>query len=229
VRWAWIFLALVPALVNAQEVARLFGRPVSAAEVKMAGQASAATGARNLRELVAKDALARFVAANRLQATAQEIAAYSAWSEEFRKQDEVRRAPKLVEIEAELKEPKTEAHRREQLTQHRDVLLNARKHDAERPAVGTGTSAPQAMWIELYKVKKALYEKYGGRVGITKWGPDPVGAMETLLREHEKRGELVILDKALAEEFWGALAKEPRFLAKPEQIDFTYYWLKPPK
>ena len=221
-------LALASSGVFAQDVAVVFGKPVTAAELKWQPGEPPAQAAKQLRERVLTDAFSRFVTANRLQATPEDLAAYSRWEAEFRRVDLKRRADRLEELERELKAPNLEARKREQFAKERDVLLQLRKYDAERPAPQAAGTA-QAWWIEGYKAKKALYEKYGGRVGITKWGPDPVGATEALLQEHEKRGDFAIADAVLAKEFWDALAREPRFLAKPEQIDFTYYWLKPVK
>ena len=210
---------LFAAAAQAGEVARLFGRPVTAEELKWRPGEPPAQAARQLRELALKEAGARFIAANKLQATAEEIAAYGHWEAEFQRQDQQRRAARLAQLET-VSAP-TEAERNEL-----DVLRRLAKHDAERPPASTRV---HGWWIEGYKLKKALYEKYGGRVGITKFGPDPVGATEALLREHERRGDLAITDAALNSEFWAALAREPRMPAtQPEHLDFTYYWLKPP-
>jgi hypothetical protein len=159
------------------------------------------------------------MAANDLKATPEEIAAYGRWEAAFQLQDRERRAARLAQLEKA--SAPSEAERQEL-----DVLRQLAKHDANRPAPSTQV---HGWWIEGYKLKKALYEKYGGRVGITKWGPDPVGATEALLREHEKRGDLAIFDVALAREFWDSLEREPRMPAtRPEHLDFTYFWLKPP-
>ena len=84
-----------------------------------------------------------------------------------------------------------------------------------------------SQWITGFKANKALYEKYGGRVGLTKFGPEPIGAIEALLRERARSGDLVIADAALAKEFWSWYASQPRRVARPEEIDFTHYWLRP--
>lgn len=209
---------LVASAAHADELARVFGKPVSAADLKWSPGEPPTQAARTLRELALKEAGTRFIAANGLKATPEEIAAYGRWEADFQRREQARRASRLAELERA--SGPSEAERSE-----REVLRQLARHDANRPPP---SSQVHGWWIEGYKLKKALYEKYGGRVGITKWGPDPVGATEALLREHEKRGELKIADPALAKEFWDSLGREPRFLAKPEQIDFTYYWLKPP-
>lgn len=189
----FLLLLLFPALAWGQEVARVFGVPVTAEEVRLTDEKSVPQAARMLKDRVLRDALPRFVAAHNLKPTAEEVAQYQSWEAEFR-----RRNP-----------PPPNANRPEI-----DPAVSARVH---------------AQWIEIYKIRKALHDKFGGRVGITKFGPDPAGATEALLREHEKKGELQIVHPALAREFWDQLAREPRMPAsKPEHSDFTYYWLKPP-
>ena len=209
---------LLSAFAQAGEVARVFGKPITAEDLKWSVGEPPASAARQLRELALKEAGSRFIAANRLQATPEEIATYGRWEAQFQRQEAERRAARLAELEKA--GAPSDAERKEL-----DVLRQLAKHDANRPPPSTQV---HGWWIEGYKLKKALYEKYGGRVGITKWGPDPAGATEALLREHEKRGDLKIVDAVLAKEFWDSLAREPRFAAKPDQIDFTYYWLKPP-
>ena len=101
---------------------------------------------------------------------------------------------------------------------------------ADREAASRDPGSRQRVWspwITSFKANRALYETYGGRVGLTKFGPEPIGALETLLREREKAGALRIFDEALAREFWAWYAVQPRRPAKPGEIDFTYYWLKP--
>jgi len=219
---ALLLALLLPCAAWAQEVARVFGTPVTAAQVNWKAGEPPAQAARQLRELVLKEVTPRFIAQHKLEATPEEVAAYARWEAEFKRGDEQRRRTRLEQLERELAAGSADPKKREE----RDLLLRLRNFDGQLPP-----PSPQvhAWWIEAFKLKKALYEKYGGRVGITKWGPDPVGATEALLREHERRGELVILEAALAREFWESLAREPRMPAtKPEHIDFTYFWLKPP-
>ena len=114
---------------------------------------------------------------------------------------------------------------------HEEFQRRQGRADAGRPVTEAQAASRKrvwTLWITGFKANKALYEKYGGRVGLTKFGPEPIGALETLLRGREKAGALRIFDEALAREFWAWYAVQPRRLAKPEEIDFTFYWLKPP-
>jgi hypothetical protein len=213
-------------------VANVFGKPVTASDLKWAvGEKDTVKAAGELRQRTQQEAMHRFIAENRIAATDEDIAAYEKYDAEFRRDDRERRAKGILQTEAELKQHGLSRQHRANLERRLETLRKAAKYDAERDAIQPGTEERRRVWgpwIAGYKARKALYEKYGGRVGISKWGPDPVGATERLLREHEKRKEIEIVDVALAKEFWGWYASQPRFLAPDDQIDFTYYWLKPP-
>jgi hypothetical protein len=213
-------------------VAEVFGTRVTAGELLWSPGTPAAQPAQRLRSLALRETLERFIRDNQLEATAADIAAYRDWDRRFRRVERDRRERELVRLETELKKPALPEQARARIEAGRDALLKLRQLDAEREALargsgGAGDERALRVWIEGHKARKAMYEQYGGRVGITKFGPDPVGASEALLREHERAGRLRIDDEALAQAFWEAFIREPRQAARPEQIDFTYYWLKP--
>jgi hypothetical protein len=134
-------------------------------------------------------------------------------------------------VETALAKPGIPAPEREQLARERELYRSLAKTEATREAASRDAGSRQrvwSQWITGFKANKALYEKYGGRVGLTKFGPEPIGAIEALLQERAKAGDLVIADAALAKEFWSWYASQPRRVARPEEIDFTFYWLKPP-
>lgn len=213
-------------------VARVFGAPVTAADLRWTEGKPAAEVVAPLRQRVLSMATERFMAANNLYATDEDYAAFGKFDAEFRRADIARRKEQKGKLEQELARADLDPKKREAYEQQLGVLANLEKYDAERDAIPMGEAAKRRVWgpwIANYKVNKALYEKYGGRVGITKWGPEPTGAIEALLRQHEKQGDLQILDPALAKAFWDWHAAQPRMPMKPEQVDFGYYWLKPVK
>jgi hypothetical protein len=215
---------------RAEEVARIDDKPVLARDIGLGEPATLPAAASALRQRAMKSALQWFIAEQKLGATDADMEAYAKWNEEFLRRDKARRAQRLAQIEAALNKPGIAAAQREQLLRERDTYRQVASRDAEREAATRDPGSRQRVWgpwITSFKANKALYEKYGGRVGLTKFGPEPIGALEALLREREKAGALRIFDAALAKEFWGWYAVQPRRRAKPEEIDFTYYWLKP--
>jgi hypothetical protein len=213
-------------------VARVFGKPVTATELRWAQGQPAAEVVAPLRQQVLAVATERFMNANNLYASAEDYEAFGKFDAEFRRVEIARRTGQKGKLEQELARADLDPRKREQLEQQRAVLESLERYDTERAAMPMDDAAKRRVWgpwISNYKVNKALYDKYGGRVGITKWGPEPVGAIEALLREHERNKEFEILDAALGKAFWEWYAAQPRMPMKPEQVDFGYYWLKPVK
>jgi hypothetical protein len=210
-------------------VAQIFGKRVTAADVQFDGN-NTEIAAQRLRALAQRVALERFIADNHLQATADDITAFRHWQEQSQKADRALHARQLAQLETQLRRSDLSADARRKIESGRDALLQLSRIDEQqsaRLAAPADDERALKIWIEGHKARRALYERYGGRVGITTLGPDPVGASEAMLREHEKRGEIRIDDDTLRQAFWDAFIREPQVPAKPEQIDFTYYWLKP--
>lgn len=211
-------------------VAKVFGRDVSVYELQWLRTLNIQDAARRLRGIVLGAAAERYVTEKKLQATPEDIAAFAKWDAAFRKAERGDRTQRLQQIETQLKAAGLSPPQRKQLEDEKQVLqaFGAMQDLRQSRPLGPGDEdRALRVWIEGHKLRKALYEQYGGRVGMTAFGPDPVGATEAWLREHEKAGRLRILDENLAEEFWLAFEREPREPARPEQIDFSYYWLKP--
>jgi len=230
VRWLALALLLAGAAAQAEELARIDDVPVLAREIGLGEPATLPAAANALRQRAMKSALDWFVSREKIAATDADLEAYAKWNEEFQRRNQERRAQRLEQIEAALRQPSLASAQREQLLRERDTYRQAARYDAQREAAARDPGSRRRVWgpwITSFKANRALYEKYGGRVGLTKFGPEPIGALETLLREREKAGALRIFDEALAKEFWSWYAVQPRRPAKPEEIDFTYYWLKP--
>jgi hypothetical protein len=56
------------------------------------------------------------------------------------------------------------------------------------------TEAFVAGMVQFWKVGRALYRQYGGRVRLTGFGPEPFDAIERFLIEEERRGNFSVPD-----------------------------------
>jgi hypothetical protein len=56
--------------------------------------------------------------------------------------------------------------------------------------------------IRQWKINKALYEHYGGRIIYQQLGPEPLDAYRRFLRQREADGAFAIRDQALEASFW---------------------------
>jgi len=57
-------------------------------------------------------------------------------------------------------------------------------------------------FIRQWKLNRALYHEYGGRIIYQQGGPEPLDAYRAFLEDREKEGAFRILDKYLESEFW---------------------------
>lgn len=57
-------------------------------------------------------------------------------------------------------------------------------------------------FIGQWKINRALYRQYGGRIIFQQGGPEPLDAYRKFLEERQARGDFAILNKALETEFW---------------------------
>jgi hypothetical protein len=56
--------------------------------------------------------------------------------------------------------------------------------------------------IRQWKINKALYEQYGGRIIYQQLGPEPLDAYRQFLEQRQAEGAFTIHDQALADRFW---------------------------
>jgi hypothetical protein len=58
------------------------------------------------------------------------------------------------------------------------------------------------LFVRAWKIQRALYERFGGRVGFQQGGPEALDAMRTLAEAAQARGDLVFHDPGLEAAFW---------------------------
>ena len=78
-------------------------------------------------------------------------------------------------------------------------------------ASGSGEESPEdkaareqiaAAFILQWKINRALYQQYGGRIIFQQGGPEPLDAYRQFLEEKEKQGAFGILEKSFEPAFW---------------------------
>ncbi len=64
--------------------------------------------------------------------------------------------------------------------------------------------------VRQWKVNRALYDHYGGRIIYQQLGPEPLDAYRAFLEEQSTAGQFKILDPAAEEQFWQYFTDESR-------------------
>jgi hypothetical protein len=59
-----------------------------------------------------------------------------------------------------------------------------------------------AAFILQWKINRALYKQYGGRIIFQQGGPEPLDAYRRFLEEEQSRGDFGIVDRTLEAAFW---------------------------
>jgi len=227
-----IVAGLVCAAAAAQEPARVatvLGQGITRAELDAVTDDRAR--ALKLLAMIWDHVAPHYIASRGLGATPAEIAEVAAYDKEFDAKDRVQRARKLEELDERLRHDGLSASERAHLQDFRATLSRLARYDAERDQEPPADEAQQtgfyAPWVELWKMNQALYEEYGGVVGLTRFGPDPHGARAALLMDYERRGLLQIADPVLRGEIVAVLESRPSMVVPPEQVDFAPYWKRP--
>lgn len=84
-------------------------------------------------------------------------------------------------------------------------------------------------FVRSWKINKALYAKYGGRVIFQQAGVEPIDAYRDFLKEQEKNGAFQILDKKYEAPFWRYFINDAMhtFYSKDDGVKFinTPWWM----
>jgi len=169
---------------------------------------------------------------NKLKATDQEIREFQQFQDRYMAWDRIRRQKDLAELDEKLQNANLSPKEREQAEKHRATLIRLAAREKKMDEAGSAATAAEwreiaGPWIEGWKINQSIYKKYGGAVGMTKFGPNPVGARKRLLEDYQKQGKILIHDDNVRREFWERMGSPPDLPAKPDEIDFTPHWKKP--
>jgi len=153
----------------------------------------------NITECITGMLLDDFGKNNSLQVTDQELELYSKSYLNSMMNRLPKKRDEAVALEREITAGKlTESRRKLKLRMLEDVKIEIKnleeiieftqKHYKE-------LRAPAELFVGRWKIMNALYDRYKGRIAITKFGPVPTDAIERMIVEEEKAGMVKILDK----------------------------------
>jgi hypothetical protein len=173
---------------------------------KVLGLALHTTDAEELRYTILKRLTQRLAKERRIEVTQEEKDAYINDMQNALKRDRDRFAARRDDLSRQLAAPGLAQAQRDALT----TELKA----ANSAIADLGTDAPMSAderaaheqvataFIVQWKINRALYRQYGGRIAFQQGGPEPLDAYRKFLEKHQARGDFSIADAQLRKSFW---------------------------
>jgi hypothetical protein len=164
----------------------------------------------NLSSLIGGPLFARFAVENKIEVTDAEIETFLAKMEEMDKQQAVEFEQMRQRLTEALKSPslsdKDRKAKESQLqTVERLIRMKAEmkaQSDRKQASFDPMKRRIARETIRMWKINRALFQKYGGRVIFQQAGVEPIDAYRDFLKEQEKQGSFEILDKEYEAPFW---------------------------
>ena len=190
-----------------------------------------------LKELIFKTLLEKFAKENNIAPTEAELDTFIIKSEEKEKQTQLDMEQDAPRLRKELKSTSlSDRERKNKETQLMSTEQRLRMiRDIQKLSKGKEEqiSPMRRQWAEhvvkSWKIKQALYQKYGGRVCSGSYDAEPWDAYRDFLKEQEKAGVFQIFDEQYKGSFWRTFGNDAmhKFYSKEDgdAAFFTPWWL----
>jgi hypothetical protein len=166
-----------------------------------------------------------YVQQHDLEATDAEIREYNAKIDGFIQQDLEKQELRRSEILKALKSDSLAASDRKQLNSELKTL-NDWKKSSESALTGKMIPEEEAAkemvakgFIEQWKVSRALYQQFGGRVIYQQGGAEPLDAYRKFYEDAQSKGEFKIIEKRFEPAFWDYYTTDSKHSFYPENGD----------
>jgi len=196
-----------------------------------------------LDELIFGALLQQYAEENKIEPTQEELEAFVSKAVEEEKEHQVTFEAEREKLQKELESPSlSDRDRKEKQSQLQTIesILKSTRELKEQTKGMEEQMRPMRLqmaeqFVKSWKINKALYGQYGGRVIFQQAGFEPLDAYRDFLRDQEKKGAFQILDKQYEAGFWryftnGAMHT---FCRKEDEAKFinTPWWMmdEPPK
>lgn len=165
--------------------------------------------AQTLRDEVLRQLTGRFAAEKGLSVTTVEQRAYVERMQASLRKDREQRIARRDALNRRLATGGlSEAERRKLAAEVEELnqAIAALGEDASSAAAAAEDSKARqqiaAAFILQWKINRALYRQYGGRIAYQQGGPEPLDAYRLFLEERQARGDFAIYDPKLEAPFW---------------------------
>lgn len=181
--------------------------------------------------------LQKFAKDNKIEAAEAEIDSFVKKMEESKKEQKAENEKEKKKLTEELKDKNISAKKRKEKEKYLAQIEELAKMEVQLAEELEGQEEQvkfmerqmAKQFVQSWKVNKALYDKYGGRVIFQQAGPEPLDAYRDFLKEQEKNGAFKIIDKKYEPGFWRYFINDKMhtFYPKEEGEKFitTPWWM----
>jgi len=160
--------------------------------------------------LIVATLLDKFAKDNKIATTEAELDAFTRQTEEKHKEHQQELEQDLPELRRELQS--TTLNDRDRKDKEELLRLTERALKSFREIQKLSQDKEEEMrpmkrrraeqFVLRWKINQTLYQKYGGRVIFQQAGVEPLDAYRDFLRDQERTGAFIIVDKESATQFW---------------------------
>lgn len=206
--WTHWFAGAAAAVVTSVCAAGIYGDPKAPVAGEVLGSAIHTRDGEELRYFVLRGLTDRYAAEKGITVTSAEINAYVSKVQGSLQQDRARNLARRDELTRKLAAGGLPESERKALAAELDTV--------NMTIAALGTSGPAqsgtedakareqiaAAFIRQWKINRALYQQYGGRIIFQQGGPEPLDAYRLFLEQQQAQGHFKILNKDLEPAFW---------------------------
>ena len=187
---------------------KTYGDPGTPVAGKVLGTVVHTRDVEELRYVVLKELTDRYAEEKGISVTPAEIEVYVRQVRESLRQDREEKLARRDELTRRLAAGGLTDAERKALTSELESVnqfLAAIGDPAAATADPGETRAREqiaAAFIRQWKINRALYQQYGGRIIFQQGGPEPLDAYRKFLEERQARGDFKIVNKDFEAAFW---------------------------
>jgi len=163
-----------------------------------------------IRSLIYKPLIEQYVEDRNIEATDAEIQAFVRKVRETMTKQEMKWEEQRAQLVKDIQSANLTKAEKDKMTSRLETIeriLNRWKEQEQRREENESEHQKiqediAKVFIRVWKVNKALFDKYGGRVIFQQAGPEPLDAYRKFLKEQEAKGSFQIMDERVARLFW---------------------------
>lgn len=196
------------------------------------GEKITRTGSGDQRGPIFSALLRHYAEQQKITVTDDEIATFVSHLNRAQEDLATNNQRELAEIEKQLANPALSSQQKTTLESQKQTLEKFQQSQQQLkstpPAEADEFQAAQRRiareFVGRWKVSKALYDQYGGRIIFQQAGPEPIDAYRDFLKAEQQSGNFKILDPKVEADFWRYFTDDKMHVFSQDTTVFTTPW-----